>query len=228
MPGNSRIQKLNLMSHVSNQKEKNHSSHGAMHEVGREYRPSEFAMLPDTAIAAMFAPHKAWLRMLHEHNWVILNTYREVFWFSPSLCLFPLELAHRTFAAHIECHQYIIEFFEQQSKAANFSGLRIERTHSVILEPVDSIEHAMDIAIGAGGNRGLKQGQLEQQERLRGMKQLDVGQRLQRNLFGELSVPNCPSPEGQKSGTNANEVEFWNGTLKTPPCSEGVSGLWRT
>jgi hypothetical protein len=113
MPGNSRIQKLNLMSHVSNQKEKNHSSHsamheGAMHEVGREYLPGEFAMLSGTAIAALFAPHKAWLRMLHEHNSGILNTYREVFWFSPSLCLFPLELAHRTFAAHIECHQYII------------------------------------------------------------------------------------------------------------------------
>jgi hypothetical protein len=36
---------------------------------------------------------------------------------------------------------------EQQSTAANHS----RRTHSVVREPVTSIEHAMDIAIGAEG-----------------------------------------------------------------------------
>jgi hypothetical protein len=83
-------------------------------------------------------------RNLHQRRTSLLH-------FTLNQDMFPLELAHRTFAAHIECHQYIIETFEQQSKAANYSGLRIERTHSLILEPVDSIEHAMDIAIGAAG-----------------------------------------------------------------------------
>ncbi len=152
MQGNARIHKSTLMSHVSNQKEKNRSSQGAMHVVDRQYHPGEFAMLPDTAIAAMFAPHKAWLRILHEHNSVMLNTYKEVFWFIPSICKLPFDFAHRSIAFHIECHQDITEFFEQQSKAsANFSGWQIERTHSVIRGPVDSIEHAMDIAIGAQG-----------------------------------------------------------------------------
>lgn len=40
---------------------------------------------------------------------------------------------------------------EQQSQAANLSVQIEQRTHSVIREPVNSIEHAMDIAIGAEG-----------------------------------------------------------------------------
>jgi hypothetical protein len=134
MPRNSRIHKLNVISVVSNQKEKSHSSHSAVHEVG-----------------ATFAPHKTWLRILHEHNSEILNTYKEVFWFIPTLCMFPLELALRSFAGYIECQQYITESIAQRSKAANLSALRIERTHSGIRAPVDSFEHAMDIAIGAEG-----------------------------------------------------------------------------
>jgi hypothetical protein len=138
MPRNFRIHELKLMSNVSNQEDR------------RQYRPGEFATLSDTAIAAMFAPRKAWLRMLHEHNSEILKTYKEVFWFVPSFCMVPLELAQRSFAVYIECQQCITESVEQRSKAAN-SGLRIERTHSGSGEPVDSIEHAMDIAIGAEG-----------------------------------------------------------------------------
>jgi hypothetical protein len=147
MTGSSRIHKSTSINHMSNQKEMNHSSH----EVGDQDCSGEFAMLPDTAIAAMFAPHKTWLRMLHEHNSAVLNSYKEVFWFVPSFCLFPLEFAHRSFATHIECHQCIIESIEQSSQALNFTGMRIERTHLVVREPVDSIEHAMDIAIGAEG-----------------------------------------------------------------------------
>jgi hypothetical protein len=146
MPKNSRSYKLRLMRNVSNQKEKNHSSHGAMHEVGRQYRPGEFAMLSDTAIEAVFEPRKAWLRMLHEHNSEILNTYKELFWLIPPFCMFPLELAQRSFVVYIECQQCITESIEQQIKAANLSAQWIERTHSG-----DSIEHAMDIVIGAEG-----------------------------------------------------------------------------
>jgi hypothetical protein len=40
---------------------------------------------------------------------------------------------------------------EQQSRVGNLSVLQVERTHSVRREPVDSIEHAMDIVIGAEG-----------------------------------------------------------------------------
>jgi hypothetical protein len=52
-------------------------------EDGGQYRQPESAMLPDSAIEAMFTPRKAWLRMLHEHNSGILKTYKEVFWFIP-------------------------------------------------------------------------------------------------------------------------------------------------
>jgi hypothetical protein len=149
MTKNSRIHKLDSMSLVRNQKEKNSSSPNAMHEVRRQSDPEEFAMLSDTAIEAMFAPRKAWLRMLHEHNSEILETYKQVFWFVPAFGMFQLELAQRSFAAYIECQQCITESIAQQGKAANLPALRIERTHSGIREPVDSIERAMDIAIGA-------------------------------------------------------------------------------
>lgn len=151
MPRASRIHELTLESHVSNRQENNRSSRGALHEIGRQDCPDDLAHPPDTALAPMFAPHKAWLRMLREHNSITLNTYKEVFWFIPSICMFPLELAHRSFAAHIECHQYVIECIEQSSQALEFSGVRSERTHSPIRKPVTSIEHAMDIAIGAEG-----------------------------------------------------------------------------
>lgn len=131
---NSRINNLNVMSVVSNQKEENHSSHSAANEVD-----------------ATFAPDKTWLRILHEQNAEILKTYKEVFWFIPAYCVFPLELAQRSFSVYIECQQRIAESIEQQIKAANLSAVWIERTHSGIRAPVDSFEHAMDIAIGAEG-----------------------------------------------------------------------------
>lgn len=134
MAKNSRINNLNVMSVVTNQKKENHSSHSAVNEVD-----------------ATFAPHTTWLRMLHEENAEILKTYKEVFWFIPAYCMFPLELAHRSFSVYIECQQRIAEFIEQQTKAATLSAEWIERTHSGIRAPVDSFEHAMDIAIGAEG-----------------------------------------------------------------------------
>lgn len=117
----------------------------------REHELIESAMLPYSAIEAMFTPRKAWLRMLHEHNSGILKTYKEVFWFIPPFFMFPLEMAQKSFAVCIECQQCITESIEQQSKAANVSPLRMERTHSEIRELVDSIEHAMDAVVGAEG-----------------------------------------------------------------------------
>lgn len=134
MPRNSRIHKLNVMSVVSSQKEENHSSHSAVHEVEKT-----------------FAPHKTWLRILHEQNAEILRTYKELFWFVPAYCMFPLELAQRSFSAYIECQQRTAESFEQQIKAVTPSAPWIERTLSETRAPLDPFEQAMDIVIGAEG-----------------------------------------------------------------------------
>jgi hypothetical protein len=40
---------------------------------------------------------------------------------------------------------------EQQSKAAILSAQNERRSQSVVREPVNSVEHAMDIALGAEG-----------------------------------------------------------------------------
>jgi hypothetical protein len=152
MQGTARIHKSNSASLVSEGKEKSHSSHGAIHEIHRQSRPGESAILPNAAIEAIVGPRKAWLQMLHERNSEILNTYKEMFWFLPPFCMFPLELAQQSFVGYIECQQRITESIGQQIKDANLSARRTERTHSEVSVPVTSIEHGMDIAIGAEGN----------------------------------------------------------------------------
>ncbi len=142
MPRNSRIHQVNVMSNLSDENETGQSLYGVIHEVGRQDCPGDFELLSDTAIEAMFAPCEAWLRMVQEYNSGILKTYKDVFWSIPAVCVFHVELIQRSF-------MFCIEIFGLQSKAVNLPVLRIERSYSGIRGTEDSIERAMDIAIGA-------------------------------------------------------------------------------
>ncbi len=140
---------LKTMRHVSHKRETDQSSYDAIQEAGRPYRPGEFAMISDTAITAMFAPCKAWLRMAQEYNAEILKTYEEVFWIIPALSMVPLELVWRSFALSSESQECGTESIAPQSRTASHQALRIERSDSGVREAVDSIERAMDVVIGA-------------------------------------------------------------------------------
>lgn len=139
MPRNSSIHKVSVMrSYLSNDKEADQSLYGVMNPAGRQNSPGQFAVLSDTVLDAMFAPCEAWLQMVLEYHSAILKTYQDLFWSVPALCVFPSQLVQRSFACYIESIGW-------QSKAANLPASRV----SAIRGPVDSIESAMDVAIGA-------------------------------------------------------------------------------
>lgn len=169
MPRHSRIHRANIhevqthqvkaMSHVSHKRETDQSSydviHDAIQEAGGAYRAGEFAMISDTAVAAIFAPCKAWLRMVQQYNAEILKTYEEVFWTLPALSIVPLELVRRSFALSGESQEYRTESIGQQGRTASPPALRIERSDSRAREAVNSIERAMDIVIGAESEESI-------------------------------------------------------------------------
>ncbi len=148
MPRNSRIHKVNVMSHVRNDKENDKETDQPLYgearygEADRQNRLGEFALLSDAVVEAMVASCEAWLRIVQEYNSEILKTYRNVFWGIPAICVFPLELTQRSIAV------YLVSI-GQQSKTANLPALRVERRYFETRGTVDSIESAMDVAIGA-------------------------------------------------------------------------------
>jgi hypothetical protein len=135
MPKDFRIRKMALVKHESNQREGDSS---AMDNADPQHHK---------AIEAIFAPRKAWLRMLDEQSSEGLKACKETFWFMPSFCWIPMEWSQRSFAVYLACQQCVTESIEQQTLAANLTLVQALRSDSVVRE--DSIEHAMDIAVGA-------------------------------------------------------------------------------
>lgn len=137
-----RIHNVNVSSQASNDKKTDQSLHDEMHEAVGQGRPGECTLLSDAVIDAMFAPCEAWLRMVRECNSEILKTYQGVFWNLPAMYVFPWELVQRSFAL-------CFESVGRQSPATNLLVFRAERSKRRAQEPVDSIESAMDVVIGA-------------------------------------------------------------------------------
>jgi hypothetical protein len=154
MPRNSRSHETNVMNHETDQRSFEASFEG-MHEVARRAHPFDVATMSDKASEAPFAP-EPWLRMLQEYNLEILKTYADAFWMIPALCLFPLEVAQRSFTVYIKYQQCMAESFGQRSTGSNLAIMRVEGSYLGSREPVNSIERAMDVVIGDEGEPPYK------------------------------------------------------------------------
>ncbi len=142
MPKNPRIHKVNVNSQASNLKKTDQSLPDAMQEAGGQGRSGECVLLSDVMIDAMFASCRTWLQMVQECNSEILKTYEGVFCNVSAIYAFPWELVQRSCALYFES-------VGRQSKAANLLVFRAERSKRGVWASVDSIETAMDVAIGA-------------------------------------------------------------------------------
>jgi len=131
------------------------ASFEGMHEVARRAHAFDVATMSDTAIEAPFTP-EPWLRMLQEYNLEILKTYADAFWMLPALCLFPLEMAQRSFTVYIKYQQSMAESFGQQGTGSSLAMMRVEGGRLGSREPVNSIERAMDVVIGDEGEPPYK------------------------------------------------------------------------
>lgn len=151
MSKNPRIHKVNVNSQASNVKKTDQSLPDAMHEAGGQGRPGECVVLSDAILDATFASCRTWLQMVQECNSEILKTCGGVFWNLPAVYAFPWELFHRSFA-------FYFESVGRQSKATNLLVFRDQRSQLRARDHVDSIESAMDVAIGADPEETYKAG----------------------------------------------------------------------